>query len=61
MSTEILNNSSKINNKNVSLNKVNIYELKRKIILKQKKEKLHKKIILATIFVGVSAISYLVV
>ena len=58
MSTEILNNSSNVKNKSTS---VNIHELKRKIVLRQKKEKLQKNIVLAAIVVGVSTIGYLVI
>tara|TARA_Y100000590_G_C15380740_1_gene886217 strand:- start:611 stop:787 length:177 start_codon:yes stop_codon:yes gene_type:complete len=58
MSTEILNNSSNAKNKSTS---VNIHELKRKIVLRQKKEKLQKNIVLAAIVVGVSTIGYLVI
>tara|TARA_Y100001970_G_C13815132_1_gene642008 strand:- start:97 stop:282 length:186 start_codon:yes stop_codon:yes gene_type:complete len=60
MSTEILNNSSKFKEKKTSINKINIGELKRKIILKQKREKLHQNILLATICVSLIAVGYLV-
>ena len=53
MSTEILKNI----NKN---NKVNIYELKSKIIIKEKKEKFQSKIIYLSILISVGLIGYFV-
>ena len=61
MSDEILNNFSEIKNKNTYTRKVDINVLKKKIILRKKKEKLHKNIVLASICVGVTAIGYLVI
>jgi len=61
MSTEILNNSSKIREKNTSSYRVDISKLKRKIILKQRKEKLKKNILLATVCVGLTTIGYLII
>lgn len=61
MSTEILNNNLKTKEKKNHINKIDISELKRKIILQKKKEKFHKNIVLATICVGVTAIGYFVI
>tara|TARA_B100000686_G_C16287149_1_gene711794 strand:- start:381 stop:542 length:162 start_codon:yes stop_codon:yes gene_type:complete len=52
MSTESLQNSNK--------NKVNIYELKSKIHLKEKKEKLQSKIIYLSLLVSFGVIGYFI-
>ena len=53
MSTEILKNSE-------TNNKVNVYELKSKIRIKEKKEKLHSKIIYLSLLVSVGIIGYFI-
>ena len=57
MSTEMLNNTKKTNRNTY----VDINELKRKAFNKEKKEKLQKNIILASVCVGITAIGYLII
>ena len=53
----MLNNTKKTNRNTY----VDINELKRKAFNKEKKEKLHKNIILASVCVGITAIGYLII
>tara|TARA_Y100001970_G_C13981406_1_gene723346 strand:- start:360 stop:524 length:165 start_codon:yes stop_codon:yes gene_type:complete len=53
MSTEILKNIDKNN-------KVDIYQLKSKIIIKEKKEKFQNKIIFLSLLISVGLIGYFV-
>ena len=55
MSTETLKSNL---NKDASINKVNVSVLKKRVIEKQKKTKLHNRVILGSVLISIGLIGY---
>ena len=55
MSTETLKSDL---NKDASINKVNVSVLKKRVIEKQKKTKLHNRVILGSVLISIGLIGY---